>query len=115
MSEEIKIEMDLEQKVALLLRSGFKNTTYREQAGVFVTKAANIDDMKYAGDKMIDGDLIQQGMTAITELCPDGMVQLHIPDADYVENYHVNSDEGIALLNDAIPAAPLDTSINRIA
>lgn len=93
--------MDRDQLIA----AGFKPTTYEGQAGEFLTKRCRVEDMPYAHEHVEDGDMVLGTMEAITEVTPDGRVQLLISDADYVEGpIAVDSDEGQALIADAVAA-----------
>ena len=90
---------------AKLIAGGFVRTTYPRQEGEFLTKKVLVSQMPYANEHLVDGDFIHADMEAVTELVPDGTVQLSIAGADYVEGPHpVGSEEGIALLNDALAA-----------
>ncbi|MBN9424738.1 MAG: hypothetical protein BGO63_10455 [Candidatus Accumulibacter sp. 66-26] len=94
--------MDIEK----LKAAGFVETTYPDQEGVFLTKRTRVDALPRAGANFVDNDFICGDSEAITEMFPDGGVQLHIPDGDYVEGpYAASSVEAAALLNDAIAAS----------
>lgn len=85
--------------------SGFTPVTYKGQKGTFLAKTVKVESMPYAREHLIDHDYITEGMPATTEVLPDGRVQLCIGHADYVEGPHpIDSDEGQALLKDAIAA-----------
>lgn len=88
-----------------LIANGFKPTTYEGQVGEFLTKRCRVEDMPYSHAHVEDGDIILGAMEAITEVTPDGRVQMMIAAADYVEGpVPVDSDEGRALINDAVAA-----------
>lgn len=79
--------------------------THEGQEGEFLTKKARVEQMPYASKHLVDDDFIFGTSEAITEVIPGGLVQLHIPDADYVEGpLPVESDEGQALIKDALAA-----------
>jgi hypothetical protein len=113
MSAEITLGMSYEERTAILLANGFDRTTYSDKEGDLIVKHVIIDNMPYAKEHMIDNEYICSGMTAILEICPDGQVQLHIPDAEYLENYPVDTEEGVALINDVLPARRLEPQPQR--
>jgi hypothetical protein len=113
MSTEIILGMPQEERNAILFAHGFERKTYSDKEGELFVKHVIIDNMSYAKEHMIDGEYIRSGMTAILEICPDGQVQLHIPDAEYLENYPVDTAEGVALINDALPARRLEPQPQR--
>jgi hypothetical protein len=89
-----------------MIAGGFVPTTYARQEGEFLVKRVPIECMPEAGARLVDEDLIQSGMDAITEICPDGTVQLYIPDCDVLDDRQpVNSDAGRTMIADAIAAA----------
>ena len=88
-----------------LLAGGFVPTTYEGQAGEFLVKSVPISSMPYAGEHLVDNDMVYPEFTGITEVIPVGMVQMYIPEADYLEGpVPLESDEGQALLRDALAA-----------
>ena len=61
--------------------------------------------LPYANEHIVDGEYVSEDMIAVTEVLPDGSVQMSIADADYVEGPHpAGTDEANALLKDAIGA-----------
>lgn len=102
-NNQISAVMPHEERIAVMLANGFVRKSYPSQEGEFIAKTVAVERLPYA-EKMIDGDYIAEGMKSTTELCPDGKVQLSIDDADYVEAYQFDSDEGLALVNDALLA-----------
>lgn len=85
--------------------AGFARKVYEGQEGTFLVKEVGVEHLSASGADLIDGDVIVEGMRAITEVCPDGHVQLYIPDADYlVGPYPFNSKGAQALLRDAAKA-----------
>lgn len=91
---------------ASLIAGGFQPTRYANQEGEFLVKRVPIERMPKAGARLVDEDLVQSGMDAITEICPDGTVQLYIPDCDVLDDRQpVESDAGRAMIADAIAAA----------
>jgi hypothetical protein len=90
-----------------LVAGGFVPTRYEGQEGEFLVKRVPIERMPEAGKRLVDEDLIMSGMDAVTEICPDGNVQLYIPDADVLDDRQpAESDAGRAMIADAI-AAPI--------
>lgn len=85
-----------------LVGLGFKSTTYPGQDGEFLTFTTKVEDMPYAKEHMVDGEYIFGDSRATVELTPLDAVQFCILDADYSESYALESDEGQALLLDAI-------------
>ena len=83
-----------------LLAAGFKPVTYEGLSGECFTKRQRVDTLPYASESLVDGEYVTEGMMAVTEVLPDGRVQLLISDADYVEG-PVSGEEAIALLKDA--------------
>lgn len=89
----------------VLIAGGFVPTGYPGQEGEFLTKHTTVESLPYAGANLVNNDMIHGDSEAVTEVIPSGMVQLHIPDADYVEGpYEAGSEEAIALLKDALAA-----------
>lgn len=95
--------MDLKK----LEQAGFVPTTYPGQPGVFLTKRMPIDDMPYAREHIVDGELVGDSDIAVIEYVPDplfkgGGVQMTVEKTDYIEEaVAVDSEEGVALLRDA--------------
>lgn len=88
-----------------LVSGGFVPTTYDGQDGEFLTKRVCVGNMPHAAEHLIDGDLIFGSSEAVTEIIPGDLVQFHIPDADYLDGpVPVDSDEGQALIRDALAA-----------
>lgn len=88
-----------------LIAAGFKPATHEGQVGEFLAKRCRVEDMPYAHAHVEDGDMVLGTMQAITEITPEGHVQMLIADADYVEGpIPVDSDEGRALIADAMAA-----------
>lgn len=87
-----------------LLSAGFVETTYTAQEGVFLAKRTKVADLPYSGEHLVDNNYIFGDMLAVTELTPSGLAQLSIGDADYAEVYPSDSEEGKALLKDAVNA-----------
>lgn len=89
-----------------LIAAGFTPKHYEGQAGEFLTKCVKVEKMPYAGEHLVDHDLIHDGMVAVTEVAPDGRVQLYIAEADYLEGpFQIDTEEAQALLRDAVAAA----------
>lgn len=92
-----------------LLGLGFKNVTYKDQTGQFLTLTTKVDDMPYAKEHLVDNVYIFGDSTAVIELTPANDIQICILDADYSEVYSLESDEGQALVRDALGrSAPVD-------
>lgn len=97
--------MDLEE----LKAQGFVPTAYPGQGGDFLTKRMPVAAMPEAS-RLIDDEFITENSEAITEIIfPNAglaatlMVQLHVPDADYVERpVPLDSEAGRNLIADAI-------------
>lgn len=90
-----------------LIEGGFAPTHYNNDPGEYLTKRQRVEDLPYTGTHAIDGDYIVEGMIAVTEVLPNGSVQLCIADSDYVEGpFPAGSEEGIALLKDALGLLP---------
>lgn len=88
-----------------LIAAGFVPTVYPGQAGEFLAKRVLVKQMPYACEHLVDNDQIFGDMFAVTELTPDGQVQMLIEDADYIEGpIAADSEEGVALLKDAMAA-----------
>ncbi len=100
-----------------LISGGFVRTTYEGQEGVFLTKRVPLERMPDAFPRLKDDECIEGTSEAVTEVIPPcrvigpkPMVQLHVPDADYVEGpYLVDSDAGRALIEDALAAREGDS------
>jgi len=87
---------------AALIQAGFVSTTYENQDGEFLRLQGCVEEFPYVREHIVDGDWVEEGMEAFFEVRPDSMIQLFIPDADYVESYEFDSAEGQALLKDAL-------------
>lgn len=86
-----------------LIDAGFQPTTYAGDEGEYLTKRQPVSTLPYANERIVDGEYVSEDMTAVTEVLPDGSVQMSIADADYVEGPHpAGSEEAIALLKDAL-------------
>ena len=83
-----------------LLAAGFESVTNGAFAGESFKKRQPIETLPYANDHVVDGEYVTEGMMAITEVLPDGRVQLRIPDGDYIEG-PVSGEEALGLLKDA--------------
>lgn len=96
--------MDL---VKLLRESGFVETTYPGQEGVFLTKRLPISTMPYAREHIVDGVTVGDSDMAVVEYLPDplypgGGVQMTVDKTDYYEEAILaQSPEGLGLLRDA--------------
>jgi len=91
----------------VLIEGGFVPTRYDGDPGEYLTKSQAVETLPYTGTHAVDGDYIVEGMRAVTEVLPDGSVQLCIADADYVEGpYAAGSEEAIGLLKDALGLLP---------
>ncbi len=89
----------------ILLAGGFVLRTYPGQVGEFLTKRTKVRDLPRACKHLVDGDFIEDDFEVDTEVIPGNMVQLYIPDADYLEGpFPIGSEEGMALLQDALAA-----------
>lgn len=75
-----------------LLATGFVETRYKGQEGVFYTKQMKASDVPYLAQKVVDDDLLFC-------VCPDGEVQLVY--GDQFEKAPMLSAEGRALLVDS--------------
>lgn len=91
-----------------LIEGGFAATRYEGQEGEFLSKRQPVETLAYMADHAIDGDYIVEGMMATTEVLPDGRIQLSVDNGDgYLEGPHpADSEEGIALLKDALDLLP---------
>ena len=88
-----------------LIDAGFKPTTYEGDAGEYLTKRQPVSTLPYANEHIVDGEYVSEDMVAVTEVLPDGSVQMSIADADYVEGPHpAGSQEAEDLLKDALAA-----------
>jgi len=91
----------------ILIEGGFVPTHYEGDPGEYLTKRQPVETLPYTGTHAVDGDHIVEGMSAVTEVLPDGSVQLCIADADYVEGpYPAGSEEAGGLLKDALGLLP---------
>lgn len=91
-----------------LMRNGFAPVRYPEQKGEFLAKTQPITTMPKANAELVDHDMVTPEMLATTEITPAGMVQTYVPDADVlIGPYAQASEEGQALLRDAIATLPL--------
>jgi len=98
MSEEVR---KIEATRAGLLAAGFLPVRYAGDEGVFYRRDTRVETMPYLG-RQVDNEVIFGSCVAITEVRPDGMVQLHVHETDYSEEaVDARSDEGQGLLRDA--------------
>lgn len=83
-----------------LIAAGFKPVVFDDLNGQGYAKEQKVETLPYANEHIVDGEYVFEGMIAITEILPDGRVQLRIPSATYHE---IASDdaEGFDLLKDA--------------
>ncbi len=86
-----------------LIAAGFVVTRYDGDPDEYLTKRQPVETLPYANEHIVDGEFVVEGMTAITEVLPDGSVQLLISEADYHEGPHpAGSEDAQALLKDAL-------------
>jgi hypothetical protein len=89
---------------AELLKHGFVERNYPDQAGVFYVKEGKVGHFPYAREHIGDMGDIGQYDDALMAVTPDNKVQFMIGVADYVEVYPLDTEEGQALLKDGIAA-----------
>lgn len=83
-----------------LIAAGFQAENGPDGERLF--KCQPVVDMPYVNENIVDGDYVAEGMVGVTEVLPDGRVQMSIDDADYREGPHAaGSPEALALLKDA--------------
>lgn len=85
-----------------LLSAGFVPTLYEGQDGEFMVMQRKIEEFPYAKEHLIDGGYLCEGMLAILEVSPAGLIQFYIPEADYLEGpVPLDSEEGLALFRES--------------
>lgn len=73
--------------------------------GEFLVSRCRVELMPPAGEHLVGFCRIEEGMDALTEITPDGRVQLYIPDANYLAGpVPFDSAGGVARVNDALAA-----------
>ena len=98
---------DIKTDPAGLLNAGFIATTYAGQEGAFFVRRTRASDMPYLG-KQIDGDFILEDSIVVTEVIPNGRVQVSIPETGYLEEpVDAISEEGQGALRDCLAANPV--------
>lgn len=112
--------MDIE----MLKASGFVETTYPGQEGVFLVKRMPVSEMPYAHEHIVDDELVSDTDTGVIEVFgwdgPAGFagarVQWSIEDTDYYEEpVQCFSEEGRGLLRDAgVPCSQPDLATNSL-
>lgn len=87
-----------------LIAAGFSEVTYEGQDGVFLVRRTRASDMPYLSEQ-VDNEFIYENSIVITEVIPDGRVQISISDTGYSEDpVDTASEEGNALLRDCLAA-----------
>lgn len=95
---------DIKTDPAGLLSAGFIATTYAGQAGVFFVRRTKASDMPYLRGQ-IDGEIIYEDSIVVTEVIPNGRVQVSIPETGYLEEpVDAISEEGQGALRDCLSA-----------
>lgn len=105
-----------------LLSKGFVRVAYEDQEGAFFRRDTIVGTMPYAGEHLIDTEVVNDTDIATTEVTPAGYIQMLVNGTDLPhEEYLFDSDEGRALLQDAVAgtAEPRlirpENGVNRLA
>lgn len=93
------------------LRKGFLPVVYEGQQGIFFRRDTRLSSMPNAGKHLPDDDLILSNDIAITEVTPDGEVQMMLDQSDiHHEIYELGTVEADELVKDSA-AGRLEMSV----
>lgn len=90
-----------------LIELGFTPTHYQGQEGEFLVLKTKIEMIESVRTMLAGDDYFEDGTEVIIDVCPGGQIQLYVSDADFHDNYPIDSDGGRALLAEAVAAAKM--------